>query len=282
MQFVMFSKMLHEYDVDQLGDAIKGIGFDGVDLTVRPGGHIEPQDAKRDLPEAVQILRGKGLTVPMLTTGITAASSPNAEDIIATAAQLDIRLLKLGYWQYEGFGAGKKQLDAARKDLDSLAPIAAKHDVTLCLHTHSGDFLTATPAQMLILLANRDLRYFGTYVDLGHLTVEGGLSGWKMGLDLLSDRIKIVAAKGMGWWYVPGFADERGEWRRVMLPLEDSMVRWDEAFGYLKQIGFDGPVSLHSEYSGTHSWRPMPNVKDILAQTRTDLAYVRGVVERIE
>jgi sugar phosphate isomerase/epimerase len=277
MQLIMFSKMFHPLSVQEMGKTVRDIGFAGVDLTVRPGGHVLPENVTNDLPGAVRTLREEGLSVPMITTGITTANSEHAEQIIATAAASGVRLLKLGYWQYQGFGNAKRQLDAARKDLDTLDPLAKKHGVTLCLHTHSGDFLTATTAQVLILLANRDPKAFGAYYDFGHMTLEGGKSGWKIGLDLLSDRLRIVAAKGMGWFCAPGLAGARPEWRDRMVPLRESPVPYEEGFGYLKQIGFGGPVSVHSEYEGDHSWKKL-SLEQIIEQTRVDVAYLKPLI----
>ena len=48
MQLVMFSKHLGALSIPEAGQAIKGLGFDGVDLTVRPGGHVEPIGPKAD------------------------------------------------------------------------------------------------------------------------------------------------------------------------------------------------------------------------------------------
>src|SRR5215213_6799677 len=39
---VMFSKHLAELAWADLGQAVRQAGFDGVDLTVRPGGHVLP------------------------------------------------------------------------------------------------------------------------------------------------------------------------------------------------------------------------------------------------
>ena len=47
-------------------------------------------------------------------------------------------------------------------------------------------------------------------------------------------------------------------------------------FDCLRQIGYDGPVSLHSEYLGRHSWRDL-SLDELLEQTRDDLAYIRQV-----
>ena len=43
MTFAMFSKMLGELPVAEVARRMKGLGFAGVDLTVRPGGHVEPR-----------------------------------------------------------------------------------------------------------------------------------------------------------------------------------------------------------------------------------------------
>jgi len=277
MYLVMFSKMFQSLNVRDMGKIVYDLGFAGVDLTTRPGGHVLPENVATGLPDAVRILKDQGLRVPMLTTAITSAASEHAAEIIATAAAQDIRLLKLGYWQYTGFGKAKKLVDAARRDLDTLEPLAKKHGVTLCLHTHSGDCLTATTSLMLLLLANRDPQAIAAYYDLGHMTVEGGHSGWKLGLDLLSDRIRIVAAKGMGWVYYPGVGGARPEWKDKMMPLRESAVRWEEAIGYLKQIGFNGPISVHSEYESEHSWRKL-SLGQIIEQTRFDVAFLTGVI----
>jgi hypothetical protein len=56
-------------DWRRLARSAKRLGFDGLDLTVRPGGHVLPERAADELPEAVATIRGEGLDVPMITTG---------------------------------------------------------------------------------------------------------------------------------------------------------------------------------------------------------------------
>ena len=40
---------------------------------------------------------------------------------------------------------------------------------------------------------------------------------------------------------------------------------------------FDGWVSVHSEYQGSHSWRDL-KVQEVIDQTRQDLAYLGKVL----
>ena len=272
----MFSKMLQVYDIDKAGDVIKDIGFDGVDLTVRANGHILPENATEELPGALELLRGKGLNVPMLTTDITSADQPHAEDVVRTAAENDVKLLKLGYWMYEGFGTVEKSLAKAREDLVGIEKLTGRYGVKGCLHVHSGNFMTVNGDFIYLLLQGRDPEALGAYIDPGHMFNEGGIAGWKMGMDLLSPWISIMAVKSMGFFRRGD--DQTGEvtWVNKMLPLREGMVRWDEVFTCLKQINFDGPVSLHSEYEGSHSWRSL-DTPELIEQTREDLAHIKEV-----
>ena len=53
MQLVMFSKHLGPLTVGRVGELVRELGFDGVDLTVRPGGHVLPESVDTDLPDTV-------------------------------------------------------------------------------------------------------------------------------------------------------------------------------------------------------------------------------------
>ncbi len=266
MQWVMFSKMLGSLSVSEAGDRIAEIGFDGVDLTVRPGGHVLPENVAVDLPEAVKILEGKGLSVPMITTNIVAADEPYTEPILAAAAECRIPQLKLGYWQYKQFGELRTLINRVRRELAALEKLCEKHDVCVNIHSHSGNYLSASAGVVSILLEERNPQYIGAYLDPGHMTVEGGLGGWRIGIDLLSQHVNLVAVKDFAW-----ISERKKEWRRSHAPLDQGIVRWAEVFTCLGQIGFDGTVSLHSEYGGL-------SVEELLSQTQEDFDYIRGVV----
>ena len=273
MQFVMFSKMLISLPVDEVGTVVKDLGFDGVDLTVRPGGHVLPEEVTRELPRAVETLRRCDLGVPMITTGIVAADA-EAEAVFRAAADSGVSALKLGYWSYRPFGTLTAQIDAARRELDGIERLAAMTGVCACIHTHSGNYLSATAAGLERLLRDRDPARVAAYLDAGHMAVEGGLSGWQQGIDLLQDRVRLLAVKDFGWTRA---GEGKEGWRPQLVPLEAGIVRWPEVFRCLRQIGFDGIVSLHSEYQGSHSWRDL-SLEELIEQTRADLRYLRPVI----
>src|SRR5947207_6113402 len=79
----LFSKHLPKLNYNDLGKTVKQMGFDGVDLTVRPGGHVLPGRVAEDLPIAVERIRSYALEVPMITTALVSATDPAARPTLS-------------------------------------------------------------------------------------------------------------------------------------------------------------------------------------------------------
>jgi sugar phosphate isomerase/epimerase len=278
MRFMMFSKHLQSLPLLDAGKALMGLGFEGIDLTVRPGGYVEPPHVKRALPEAVKRLREAGLVVPLATTAITHADDV-ATATFHAAREAGVREIKLGYVPYGDFLTFQRTLDQAARDLDGIERLARATGVRANLHSHSGPYLTANPAVMWWLLKDRDPEAIGAYVDPGHMTIEGGRDGWRMGLDILATRITLVAVKDLAWMTEPDESLGKPRWVSQIVPLREGIVRWPGVFACLARIGFEAWVSLHSEYQGWHSWREL-SVQELLSQTREDLLYLREAIDR--
>jgi len=278
MELVMFTKMLKNVgslSLDEAGDRIAEMGFDGADLTVREGGYVPPEEAAHKLPEAVDILLSKGLTVPMITTNITHAEESYSEEIFKAASQCGIRFIKLGYWIYEGFGTIKEQIEKLHNyNLRGIHELCKEYNVAAGVHIHSGDFLTANPAVVQMLLQDYDPNYLCAYIDPGHMAVEGGLSGWKIGMDLLQRHIRMVAVKDFGWYQEKDQETGEKRWAVRTVPLSEGLVPWPEVFVYLRKIGFDGPISIHSEYHDV-------NLEELVRRTEKDLDYLKKVLGSI-
>src|SRR2546421_177779 len=86
----IFSKHLQFLQGEALANAAADIGFDGIDLAVRKGGHVEPDRVREDLPKLVAAIRRRGLDVPMVTTDIVDADTPFAEDVLKVSSDLGI------------------------------------------------------------------------------------------------------------------------------------------------------------------------------------------------
>ncbi|MEZ4902261.1 MAG: hypothetical protein R2822_11140 [Spirosomataceae bacterium] len=96
----VFSKMFQWIeDYELLAKTIKGIGFDGIDLTVRPGGHVLPERVEEDLAKAVAAFKKHGLEVPLMVTAILEGNS-QTERILKTAQSLGIKHYRMGWYPY--------------------------------------------------------------------------------------------------------------------------------------------------------------------------------------
>jgi sugar phosphate isomerase/epimerase len=259
----IFSKHMAQLDWDQLGREAKRIGFDGVDLTVRPQGHVEPQRVKEDLPAAVAAIRAHQLQVPMITTGVTTASDRAADPTLATAGELGIPFWKPGYVRYN-LDDVEASLTRARQGYASLVALGKRYRIAAGFHNHSGDYVGAAVWDLRSLLEDLDPQWAGYYFDPGHATIEGGLAGWRIAQTIVSQRLKMVAVKDFYWTRTA-----RG-WKPEWCPLGEGMVDWDKVFANLARTGFRGPISLHIEYE-------TKNELDAIAR---DFAFLRRQVEK--
>jgi len=275
-RFCAFTESFQSWPIPKVCEKFASIGLDGLDLTVRPGGHIAPEDAGKLLPEATAAAQKSGVRILMLTTAINNIDA-NAERIIATCGELGIDRIKLGYFPYKDFGGLLSSIDDARARIHRIAELAHQHGVLPCVHIHSGAIIPASGAVAYLLFRDFKPTEVGAYVDPMHMTVEGGLDGWRQGLDLLAPWISISSMKNCVW--VSEGRDKHGQerWDIRKCPVADGVAPIPDFISTLQSVGYHGLYSMHSEYQGDGSWKSL-DADEALAQTKIDLDYVKGLV----
>jgi sugar phosphate isomerase/epimerase len=275
----------------------KELGFDGIDLTVRPGGHVLPSRVQADLPAAVKTIRSAGLQVPMITTGITRADS-EAAAVLETASQLGIRHYRWGGLTYKPGQSIIGQLEEMKPQVRALAELNRKYDVCGMYHTHSGPGLVGAPIwDLYILFEGVDPRWMGANYDIGHATVEGGYGGWIDSSMLMRNQMKGIALKDFTWMKnAKGetFQDPfdkslgvAGRWTPHWCPIGEGMVNFAGFFNIIKANHFSGPVQLHFEYpglGGAQNGNAKLSVPQdvVLGAMRRDLNTVRGLLSQAQ
>ena len=261
---IFFTKQLKGMDVGETGEVVAAMGFAGLDVAVRPGYCVNPENVAKALKPAVRQWEDAGLAVPMVTTAgdFTDPDAPVAETLLAACAEAGVGEIKLGYWKYAEDGYWQ-QVDAARKALAGFAALAEKHGVRCALHTHSGAFLGLNASSAMHLVDGHDPRFIGIYLDPGHLSVNG--EPVAMAIDMVKDYLCLVAAKN----FVYVAKEQEGEvaWSRALVSLRKGLVDWPAAIAALKAVGYDGPVSFHSEYHNV-------SLDELRALTLDDLNYL--------
>ena len=266
-QLCFFSKHLPRMNARDLSRTLKAMGFDGVDLTVRPGGHVDPKRVTNDLPAFVDAIRHEGLLVPMITTELLSDADPVAQPTLETAARLKIPFYKAGYYRYK-FVDVRKELEAAGQQLKSLADLSRRYGMRVGYHNHAG-YIGGPVWDFAPFIERLDAATVGYYFDVRHAVVEGGDGGWRTALDLVSPRLSMISLKDFFW------EKSGGSWQQHDCPIGEGMVDWKRYFATLAKARFHGPVSLHIEYDIAGD-TPAAQEKHMLAAVERDFAFVKA------
>jgi sugar phosphate isomerase/epimerase len=189
----------------------------------------------------VATIREEGLEVPMITTELTSADNPTARPILSTAAKNRIGYYKPGYYLYELVDV-RKELARAGNNFRGLAQLSQEYGIQVGYHNHEK-YIGAPIWDMATVIDSLDPKWVGYYFDPRHAVSEGGVGAWKIALNLVLPRLKMIAVKDFYWEKTPS----KG-WRDENCPLGQGMVDWKYFFKTVAQAGFQGPISLHIEY----------------------------------
>jgi sugar phosphate isomerase/epimerase len=280
LKVAIFSKHLQFVQGEELATAAAGLGFDGVDLTVRKGGHVEPASVAKDLPPLVATLRKHGLEVPMVTTDIADADTPFTEDILKASSALGIRNYRFGAFKWDAGKPYDAQLEAMKPRLAKLAALNARYQMCAMYHTHSGvGVVGASIWDLWYLMRELDPKAVGVNFDVAHAVIEGGLGGWIDSFKITGSHLRGIAVKDFAWE-----KDANGAYRAQWKPIGEGMVKLPELFGMVARTAFAGPLQIHFEYplgganSGSRTLT-MPK-EDVFAAMKKDLDRVRGMLAK--
>ena len=237
----IFSKHLQFLDYKTTGEMAAEMGFSGVDLTVRPKGHVLPESVKVDLPKAVSEIKSAGSNCEMITTSIESVHNTLDVDIIKTAAKSGVKYYRTHWYKYKADQTMEDSLEFYKQRIKELSLLNKEHDITGYYQNHAGKNVGASFWEIKKILEAADLNYFGTQYDIRHAIAEGGHS-WENGLKLLQSNIKGIVLKDFKWGKV------NGKWKPINVPVGEGMVDFNTYFKLLKKYKLKPPVSLHLEY----------------------------------
>jgi L-ribulose-5-phosphate 3-epimerase len=264
--FCMFSKPLPELGWRALGGVVKDAGFEGVDLTVRARGHVLPERASEDLPRAVEALAASGLSVPMITTDLTSATSAHARSVLESASRSGVRYFRAGYWQYSSPDV-RGDVAAAGQDLSGLAALARECGIEMGFHNHAA-YIGAALWDNAPAIDRLESQWAGYYFDPRHAVAEGGAGAWKAAAHLVAPRLKMLAVKDCVW------QKTAQGWTVENCPLGEGLVDWAWVGSLLRDPRFGGPISIHIEYEVGGATGPERTARTVAAATR-DLEFAQ-------
>jgi sugar phosphate isomerase/epimerase len=196
---------------------------------------------ERDLPLAVKAFRNAGLNIEMMASGITDADDPLTEKVLQTASEMGIKYYRLGYYSYDPAISMVNNLEKIQGKMNGLARFNEKYKIHGAYQNHAGSNFGAPVWDLWEVIRDMDPQWTGCQYDVRHATVEGN-SSWPLGLKLLKDHIRCMVIKDFKWGEKDGKAVE------VNVPVGEGIVDFEAYFKLLKELGIQGPITMHMEY----------------------------------
>lgn len=273
-----FTKCLQFLTFDQIAEVLSKNGFDGADITVRPGGQIEPENVKAELPKAVKTLQKSGISLPMMVTAVTDTDNPLDVNLLQVAADSGIKYYRMGWLPYDFSKTIQQNLDEFKGKFERLAKLNEKLGIHGGYQNHSGLHVGAPVWDLYDLVRNVDPKYLGVQYDIRHAQTEGGYS-WILGMKRVEPWIRTICIKDFVWG-----KDANGAWKHQNVLLGEGMVNFDE---FLKEYGtlkVEAPISIHFEYDlgGAESGKKTTTMapEKIFGMMKKDLDWLRASMKK--
>lgn len=261
----MYSGNLSKIPYAQLPDIVNQLGYEGIDLTVMQGGHVDPSRYMVQLDRALQVFWDAGLAVPMVTTSFTSPSDTYAYVILYVCGMQGIRLCRLGIWPGPPVPDATGQNSAARaammrNALTQFAVTGRQCKITPLLANHAGSYPGRSIPEADAMIGGVPPDAFGYCFDPAQAVMEAkSPDAWAPALAAALPRLKAVAISDVA------LKDGVSQ----LCPMGTGVIDWKKLFSQLHAAGFNGPLSIRMEYE----------TRNDISAMKQDLAFVRSQLD---
>jgi sugar phosphate isomerase/epimerase len=263
-RFTVFTKPWPDPPLEELGKLVKGLGFDGVELPVRPGFQVTPENVRRGLPEAIRILGDCGLAIGSI-------AGPVDEPTIASCGECGVPIIRV--MVPIDFSIGYRASEVAvRRQFDAALPSLERHGVAIGVQNHSGAMI-GSAIGLMHLIEGYDPKLVGAVLDPAHCGLAGEPD--EMAIDIAWSHLLLVNLKSAFWERTAGSEVVDAPWRPRWTLGGQGITSWRKVAGELKRRGYDRDVCLHAEYSSVDGTLADRMGDDVLPLLARDIRYAR-------
>jgi len=254
--FTVFTKPW-KMPLPELGEFIAGLGFDGIELPVRPDYQVEPDAVTTGLPEAARILGDYGVR-------IVSIAGPTDETAIAACAEAGVPIIRICQPMNDpdGYLAAERRVC---EEYDALVPRLDRHGVTLGVQNHC-DLQVPHALGLRRILERYDPRHIAAVWDPAHCALDGERP--ELAADIVWPHLCMLNLKNAVWVRTSEPDAEFATWRHTWVPGREGLCPWPVVAAETKARGYAGPICLTAEYSD-HD-----RVDEFIVQ---DLAFARSL-----
>lgn len=220
----------------ELGLHIQNLGFTGVELPVRPGYQVTPDNVAQDLPAAARQLADFSLK-------ITSIAGPTDEATLAACAEAGVPLIRImvvigddGYLATEA---------RTLRELEALVPRLERYGVKVGIQNHCDNFVPHALG-LRRLFEPFSPAQVGAIWDPAHNALNG--EDPELAADILWSHLLLVNLKNAFWERKPGPDNEPAQWRTHWTTGKQGLASWPRVVAELKRRGYAGGYCLPAEY----------------------------------
>lgn len=253
-----FEKMSPEHTAQSFAD----IGID-IELTVRPDGHIKPENAAAELPVMAAAFAKHRRRILIVASSFVRPDEPHIESTLRAAKALGIKYYRHRGFRYRDGIPLKQQIASFRSQAREFAAMNRQIGIQALYQNHAGpDHVGAAIWDLDQVLDDIDPAHFGVALDARHLMVELGRA-WPTGIRLIAPRVGSLFVKSFRW--------DRD--RTIETPLSEGIVTPEVVNQIVGERGAL-PVCLHVEYV-KHEAVPFSSRAGIVGNFRSDTHLLR-------
>ena len=256
----LYSQHLIKIEYEAVGMVLRDLGFDGCNMAIVPGSHLDPTSSQTDLMRAMEAVSGVGLEVAIVTMPAISGNDPLGRQVLGIAGFMGVPLFRPGYWKAGGTPNMDLRLAQVQRDLFSLASVGRAYNVAMAVHNSTAENVGSDISDIAGLIRAVDPRWVGFDFDPGYAAQTAGAEAAVAAQALAQPRMKAVTVRDFTL-----VKDAAGAAKPVACPLGQGVVDWATFFTGLARAHFAGPITIEVRYQP----------KDEINAFRRDLEFVR-------
>ncbi len=241
----------------ELGKFVSDIGFGGIELPVRPGYQVEPDNVVKGLSEAAKVLGDFGVK-------ITSIAGEQTEAMMEGCANAGVPVIRIcvGVGP-DGYMATEKRL---QNEFDALVPKLAQWGVTLGVQNHSGNSV-CNAMGLRHLIEKYDPKQIAAIWCAGHNALKG--EDPEIAIDIVWDMLSMVFLKNAIYVRENGPEAEVAEYYSFWTSGRQGLSNWPKIIAELKRRNYKGCINLNAEYSDD---------KSVVRLVKEDIAFAKELL----
>lgn len=259
-KFSVFVKPWKGKPLPEIAAHIKSLGFDGIELPVRAGFDVTPENCAAELPRVAALLADHGLRI------YSVAAEPT-DSLIRTLGSLANKPLIRDMAKIEATETYLEGEARYRARYRALLPVLAGEGVAIGVQHHASRFVT-NASGLRRLVEDFDPSLIGAVWDPAHCALAGEIPD--LAADLLWSHLKMINLKNAIWRMVTGPEAEEVRWNRYWTSGRMGIASWSDVATVLRQRGYRGVLTICAEYADEHS------VDRLIAE---DIVFARRVFQ---